>query len=479
VTLVRPRGLETTILIAVGVALIVRFALFGGGATEGALMTVSVLLFLGVQAVLAALRAPDLVRVVYGYLATPYFGNRALWEVWLGSPLEPGAGTFAPFLLGDALVVLILARLRPRVPLALLAVLVVLLLPLLVVLWAPFDPGAFVYQYLGIARVIVVGWLAARLLRSPDASVAGVTIAWHLGAIFATMSLVSISAALVTGGRFGFPGWGVNVYANALCVVAALCAWHALDRRRISFALFAGACLFGIVASGTRVALVVLLCALAAIVLTRALPRRVRVLGSATLLVLAASVLLVFPGPVLTLAGDLNPRVRTVGGVEMHRDIGLTGVVRAVSRESSVRTRVELLSASATMVERSPLLGVGWGQWNWQKAEHGVSFDVLLDPHNGYAWVLAESGLVVGGLLLLAVLVVLVRMRASPFAAAFVLILLLELTNANVQKSLYGVLTAVVVAVAWTATRGARRRPPGDGPPLTAPPAPAPRPPAA
>jgi hypothetical protein len=452
----RQRATDGAVLATIAVLVLLRFAVYEGDGTQALLMAVSVVGFVGLQALLLALRAADLTRVIYGYLATPYFGHRALAEVWLGSPQEAAAGTFAPWLLGDLVVLQVLLRSRPRVPLALLGIWAALTLPLLALFAAPgFEPGAFVYQYVAIARAIGVTWFAHRLLRQ-GRPIAGIDVARHLGIIFGVMGLVSGSVAFVLGTRFGWPGWGSNVYANALCVVGALCVWYALERRRPFLALLAGACLVGMVGSGTRVALVVFVVAVAGMVLVRLVPRRLRVVGGVAIALAGAVVGAGFPGQVIALAGEVNPRLRVVGGVEITRDVGLPTLLAAIRQESSVRTRLELWSASVAMFERHPLTGVGWGQWNWRKAQYGVGFDVLLDPHNGYLWLFAEGGLLAGGVLLLAAGAVLLRARRSPYLFAFALILALELTNANVQKAPFGVLTAVVVATALA--QGAARQ---------------------
>lgn len=414
--------------------------------------------FAGLQAVLAALRTSDLTRVLYGYLATPYFAHRALGEVWLGDPTEPGAGTFAPLLLGDAVLLLVLVRARSRVPLVPLAAAAILTLPAFAFVGAPdFHVGAFAYQWLAIVRLAVVVWFVRGELRREDAHVRPVDVAWHLGLIFAAMALVSGSIALATGSRFGWPGWGANVYANALAAVSVLTAAHAWVRWRWRMVVVSAVGVFGMVGSGTRVALVAFAGVLALMVVARVIPRHMRRIAVPTVFTVLIAAVLAFPGVLFGAAAELNPRLGVIGGIPMSRDIGLPEFAAAVGRESSVRTRFELWRASAAMVAAYPATGVGWGQWNWRKADFGVEFDVLLDPHNGYVWLVAEGGLVVTAFVALVLLAFVARVRPSPSLLAVLVVLLLEMTNANVQKAPFAVLFAVLVGTALAHRRGTTR----------------------
>lgn len=434
--------------IGLGMLLALRAANFGGSGADAALMAASVAFFVLVQVVLLALRAPAVVRVIYAYLATPYYANRGLAEVWLGHPSEASSGTFAPVLLGDLVLLLVLVRARPRVPLALLGTLALLATPLAAFVWIDgFQPGAFVYQYLNVARIVIVTWFVARCMRDHRRALEPHGVVIHLGFVFAVMALFSGTLAFATGARFGFPGWGANVFANALCVVGVLCSWYGLRRRHLGLLLLAAACAFGIVGTGTRGALVLFTLTLGALLGLSLVPRRARAAAAVLTAVAVATVLLAMPGPVVAGIADVNPRLRTVGGVDLSADMRALELVEAVGRESSVRTRLTLWAGSLEMVSHSPLVGVGWGQWNWQKARFGVDFDVLLDPHNGYLWLLAEGGLVAVGVLLVILALWLPRLPASPFTLALGLIAVFELANANVQKGLFGVLASVVFGV--------------------------------
>lgn len=442
-------------LVVMGAAFLVRFVVAVPDPDEAVLIVTSLVGAIGLQLLLLALSVKAPIRLLYAYLATPYFANRAFGEVWLGPANEAAAGTFAPLLFGDAVLLLMLLRHRVRLPVWALIVAACLALPAANALWLDgFAVGAFTYQYLALIRLLLVAGYFATVLTRVGPSLSRSEVVLHLGVIFGAMATLSGFAAVWTGSRFGFPGWGANVYANALAVVGSLSAWHARGRLRWPLGLATVACLFGLVGSGTRFALVVYLACLAVIAILRIVPARWR-RGTFTLLTVAGLlVAFLAPGWVLGPLGGMNPRLRTVGGVTFDLDSGFGDVVTAMARESTVRTRLTLWEGSWSMFAAHPLGGIGWGQWNWQKAEHGVGFEVLLDPHNGYLWWVAEGGLVALLVGAAALAVWLMRFRVTPFHLAVVLVLVLEMTNANVQKGLFGVLTAVLVGVAWPSTHG-------------------------
>jgi O-antigen ligase len=456
-TSVRPSRADAvfiTLLIGLAGLVVARFVVAPPASGAGVLIVGSLLGAIGLQLLLLALRVTAPVRLLYAYLATPYFANRAFGEVWLGPANEAGAGSFAPLLFGDAILLLTYLRDRTRPSVVALAGVACLALPVVnALLVDDFAVGAFAYQYLGLVRlVLVASYFSAAFARShPRLKRSDVVL--HLGVIFGTMATLSGFAAVWTGARFGFPGWGANVYANALTVVGSLSAWHARGRLRWPLFLAVAACLFGIVGSGTRFALLVLVVCLVVIALLRVVPRRLRGGVVALLVVSGLLVATLAPGWVLGPLGDVNPRLRTVGGVTFDGQMRFADVLTALARESTVRTRLTLWEGSWSMFTTQPLAGIGWGQWNWQKAEHGVGFKVLLDPHNGYLWWLAEGGVVALLVGATALVVWLARFRVTPFHLAILLVLVLELTNANVQKGLFGVLTAVLLGLAWPPMR--------------------------
>lgn len=458
------RGLVATGLAAAFGALVAaRYLSDTGGDPRLPFVFASFVVFVAVQSVLIALRVAEPVRVLYGYLATPYFANRAVAEVWLGDPGEPGAGTFAPLLLGDGLLLVGLVRSRNRFPIVGLMMLAALAAPVAAALWVSgFSAGAFVYQYLGIVRIALVAYFVFVTVEERSGAFTPIAIVTHLGFIFAVLGALSGGVALSTDTRFGVPGWGANVYANALCIVGLLCAWNAMQHRRPLLWVFAAAIFVGIVGSETRVALSVFALGLVGMVLFRLLGRRWRIV-SALVVIVGAGLVVAMPGRAVGALATINPRLGSIGGGAVASTANVVEVGEAVLRESSVRSRLALWRGSVDMFVASPLVGLGWGQWNWQKAAYGVEFDVLLDPHNGYLWLLSEGGIVA----LLTALIVAVgvarRLSASAFAATLPLIAVFEIVNANLQKGLFGVLAATLVGAALAVSRRSRRGRAGGG----------------
>lgn len=422
-----------------------------------ALMLGGVALFLVVQAVLLALRVGDGVRVVVGYLATFYFGNRLLAEVWLGPDTELSSGTVAPLLLGDLVMLEVIVRRRLWPPAALGVVALAALVPVLGLLDLPgASLPAFAYQYAAILRVAVVTWSLAALARRSDdpTGSADACVTWA-GAALAACGVLTGAASFLLEQRVGLPGWGQNVYANALAVTAAYFGWRALEggrRTRLNLAIVIGA-VVGIVGTGTRVALLVVVVALVWPLITRLVARRLTFFSNALVGLVMAAVLAGFTGPLLLLASELNPRFASIGGLRVTADTDIGDLVAAVGNESSFRTRLSLWQASLAMAAERPLTGVGWGQWNWQKGNYGVPFEVMLDPHNGFVWALAEGGIAGLAVVYGALVVFVLALRASPATLAVVLALLLEVMNANLQKPLFGVLIAVLLARALVQRR--------------------------
>lgn len=446
--------------LALAALALARVVSYDGSRSDALLMVLGVALFAAVQAGLTLLRADDVHRITYGYLATFYFGNRALAEVWLGPATEAGAGTVAPFMLGDVVLLAIALHRRLAPPAWLFAFALAMLVPAVnLVVDERFVVGSFAYQYLALVRAAAVVAVIGRLLRRDPSSlrrrVAGYLT--HLGLIFAALGVLTGSVAVLTGSRFGLPGWGVNVYANALAVVGAVCGWRAIydgRGRALQVVLLLG-CVAGIVGSGTRLSLLILVGALAWSAGAAVVSRRARVFAHLSVGAVAGVVVVGFIGSILMALGSVNPRFSTIGGLEVTQSTGALQVIEAVQRESSVRTRLTLWQASLAMFAERPVAGVGWGQWNWLKSDYGADLDVLLDPHSGFLWALAEGG-VVGFAVYLVLFALLVSTRPSMPALALLLAQVLEFTNANLQKPLYAVLVGLLLAFALALDRRGR-----------------------
>lgn len=123
----------------------------------------------------------------------------------------------------------------------------------------------------------------------------------------------------------------------------------------------------------------------------------------------------------------------------------INGDLALNSETSSIFTRFIINSASWEMLLHNPLIGIGVGRWNHYKAEYGVPFDLLLDPHNGYMSFLSQYGWVAGSSLILFYLAIpslgfiklTIRNKLTPETLLLVIpfaLIFSEFTNANSLK---------------------------------------------
>src|SRR5690606_18988261 len=223
-----------------------------------------------------------------------------------GPDTELSSGTVAPLLLGDLVMLEVIVRRRLWPPAALGVVALAALVPVLGLLDLPgASLPAFAYQYAAILRVAVVTWSLAALARRSDdpTGSADACVTWA-GAALAACGVLTGAASFLLEQRVGLPGWGQNVYANALAVTAAYFGWRALEggrRTRLNLAIVIGA-VVGIVGTGTRVALLVVVVALVWPLITRLVARRPTFFSNALVGLVMAAVLAGFTGPLLLLA---------------------------------------------------------------------------------------------------------------------------------------------------------------------------------
>lgn len=70
--------------------------------------------------------------------------------------------------------------------------------------------------------------------------------------------------------------------------------------------------------------------------------------------------------------------------------------IRIDPTTTSIFTRITLWIATTKMYVDNLVFGVGFAQWNMLKAEYGVPFRLLLDPHNDYLFYLVSYGSFMG-----------------------------------------------------------------------------------
>ncbi len=397
-----------------------------------------------ISAVLA-LRLSYLALLIYSYLGTFYFANRALWTAWLGSQEELGAGSVAPLFIADGFLFLGIARYGFKTKWLVLLYAFIITVPTLSLFWTDIYRGAALYQISALLRVVLLFFFLLKLELSEKRIIFAFR---HLSLIMAAMGLVTFLASFVLDRRVSIPGWGNNVLANALCVAVLIGLWlHSRTKQKGLYLCLVGFCLLGIVASGTRSALFVSMATVLIYALSLFIPTCNRFLATSTAFILLTAIFLSQYAFLIDTLIQLNPRVETFTNLLSIETLRNQDLLTVISQDSSLNSRLILYKASWMMFLDRPLFGIAWGQWNWMKADYDVPFKVLLDPHNGFLWSLAEGGIVGFTLIYGTLIGLLLRFKSFYFKYIILVLLVLELTNANLQKPLYGVLVAFILAL--------------------------------
>ncbi len=169
--------------------------------------------------------------------------------------------------------------------------------------------------------------------------------------------------------------------------------------------------------------------------------------------------------------------VRTVPQLERYDPTSLTALnIQNVNDTewnegvNSMMTRVLLWQASVRMINDSPVVGVGPGQWNAVKNDYGFPRTIMIDAHNGFLQIGGEFGilgLILYGALLGIILIRWLRLRRiDQFAPAalcglgLAVWLFTELTNAGINKYRVSCFVFLLAAFIMNDSRG-RRDPEG------------------
>jgi O-antigen ligase len=271
----------------------------------------------------------------------------------------------------------------------------------LVALSAGVEPAAAARGVVTFARVPAILFLVAA-----HANVMGdgrfLAAAFALGVLGLLANGVYTTATLqearFTASTFGWNGFAVALLVGGLIVgglamrmsdgppVAGVRRWLP-----IALAITAAAAFFGLVATGTRMALLVLPLAM---VLAAALNRGWRVPGGWRKLAVAGAVVFVsvVASGLLTAEGNRALAVLTNPGqtVVIVTDPG------SQPEFSPVRARTEFWVQATTLIRERPLTGVGPFQWNVERYRIDPTAPAqVVDPHNTYLQVAAEYGLIV------------------------------------------------------------------------------------
>ena len=303
------------------------------------------------------------------------------------------------------------------------------------------------------AAMVGAGVLAAQLLA--------------VTALKAVAEVVGIDLARVWSGfdwvRPNLPGWNNNIAASAIAFgasAAVLLSHHAWWPRAIRWGIVAASAL-ALLAAEYRTAIIVFVAAAAVRVAGEVYGRsRARLRAGALVPALGAgalSAMLLFG-----LAAAAVPRLSSLNVVSY-----LSQTVEADETEApppsaetgdevdtSSQSRAEILRAALAVWQRAPITGPGLGAWEFDRPTEPTFLQKAITPHNGFAWALADMGLIgVAGFYLLPAMLVL--WRRPPFALFVwvVLLAVLEVAIVGIAHSRMAVLYWAALAVVALAPR--------------------------
>ena len=203
--------------------------------------------------------------------------------------------------------------------------------------------------------------------------------------------------------RFTATTFGRNGLAVALAIVAiaaagsAYQAWRPSDRfaRRavVGCGLLGGLAVFAMLATGTRVSLVMLGLAAMGIAILRPWPAsRQQLLGAfATAIVVVAAV---GSSIALTAAGGRSFSILSEASDTMAETVNSVTDPTGVPIYSPIRSRSDFWRLAIEMTEEAPVLGVGPFQWNIERYRLDADTPkVVADAHDTYLQIAAEFGI--------------------------------------------------------------------------------------
>lgn len=123
--------------------------------------------------------------------------------------------------------------------------------------------------------------------------------------------------------------------------------------------------------------------------------------------------------------------------------------------DTSTQSRSQILQAALKVWLRQPLAGPGLGTWEFARPTQPTFLQKAITPHSGYAWVLADLGLLgVAAFYLIPALLVAFRRPPVEIVVWLVLLAILELAVVGVAHSRYGAVYWAALAVGalapWT-----------------------------
>ena len=441
-------------------------------------------------AVLIRVRGSNKVFIVLSfYLVSFYAADRLLPRVLVDAwPNFDAARTPAlrPFVIFPDLLLVSVLALRVR-SLSLRAF--ALLLPLVTVAIC----GSILGVVSGIPASAVLFWAlvplrAAGVLLLIDsgiqrstwaATAKGVVLAAIAGSAFLAAGLLAVWVLQITANWFsldlahlwsGFdwvrpnlPGWNNNIAASAVAAGASaallLPDLHKLGGKVVAAVVFLGAA--AILASEYRTAIVVLVFSISIrtflTVRTLLMPRLREPAGFGLAAIAAAAL----TSTLLLAAAVAVPRMAYLSPANYVAAIINSGESPAVAPtgtpgpndpgetdDPSTISRAQLIQASLHVWGRQPITGPGLGAWEFQRPQEPTFLLKAITPHNGYAWTLADLGVMgLAAIYVIPGFMILLRRPKVTMLAWLIVLAILELTIVGIAHSRYGVMLWSALAV--------------------------------
>jgi hypothetical protein len=263
--------------------------------------------------------------------------------------------------------------------------------------------------------------------------------------------------------RPNLPGWNNNIAASLIGLGAAtvllLPDLHRLPSRvglllvvlsaiALLIAEYRTAILVTIIACGVRVAYWTYS------PLTRQ-SQPARLVAACGAMALSVAVLLLAAAAIVPRLGGLNPLTYVASVVGQTTELGPSATpLESESQgsdeiDASTTSRAQITHATLTVWLRQPIVGPGLGAWEFTRPTVPTFLQKAITPHNGFAWVLADLGLV--GLAAFYLLPAILIISARPPLTILLwlgLVAVLEIAIVGVAHSRYGVAYWSVIAFA-------------------------------
>lgn len=323
----------------------------------------------------------------------------------------------------------------------------------------------------GILVVLLVDRALARYGSEP--SLRQVLTAAVLGGSVIALEILAVSGAKAAAALLGYdladvwsgfdwtrpnlPGWNNNLAASAIALGTAALV---LAPKRIELPTGVRLCallvmLVAVVVTEYRTGILVVVASLAIRAGLAVYGDRLRhwarmpavAAGGASALLVGVALLGVTAVLVPRL-GDLNPVAYLSLGVSADAPEEVPKPSAEPGDDTSSASRGQILRTALGVWMREPVTGAGLGAWEFDRPIEPSFLQRQITPHTGYAWVLADLGLLgfVGFFLLPALLVLWRRPPLDAFALA-VVVAVLEVSIVGIAHSRYAVLYWALLGV--------------------------------